>query len=74
MAPPPQASEAGLDAVVGGPEALPGAEAGLSADGAPLALAPPDMNKQLAQARELAKTNPLAAATILRSWFMDAEA
>ena len=74
VAPPPQASEAGLDAVVGGPEALPGAEAGLSADGAPLALAPPDMNKQLAQARELAKTNPLAAATILRSWFMDAEA
>ena len=70
VAPPPE-PEAGVDAVVGGPEALPGAEGGVSGDGAALALPPPDMEKQLAQARELAKTNPLAAATILRSWFMD---
>ena len=70
VAPPPE-PEAGVDAVVGGPEALPGAEGGVGGDGAALALPPPDMEKQLAQARELAKTNPLAAATILRSWFMD---
>ena len=75
-APPAGSPEAGVDAVVGGPEALPGAdgtEAGLGEDGQPLALPAPDMDKQLAQAREMARTNPLAAATILRSWFTDAE-
>ena len=76
VVPPPGSPEAGVDAVVGGPEALPGAdgaEAGLGEDGQPLALPAPDMDKQLAQAREMARTNPLAAATILRSWFTDAE-
>ncbi len=74
--PPPAPPAAGLDAVVGGPEALPGgsAEDGLDANGEPLALPAPDMDKQLAQARALARSNPLAAATILRSWFIDPEA
>ena len=75
--PPPDSPEAGVDAVVGGPEALPGAdggEGGVGQNGQPLALPPPDMDKQLTQARELARTNPLAAATILRSWFLDPEA
>ena len=73
---PPAPPDAGLNAVVGGPEALPGGEAGSGTDenGAPLALPPPDMNKQLEQARELARSNPLAAATILRSWFSDPDA
>ena len=74
--PPPAQPDASLNAVVGGPEALPGGEAGSGTDenGAPLALPPPDMNKQLEQARELARSNPLAAATILRSWFSDPDA
>ena len=75
--PPPNSLEAGVHAVVGGPEALPGAAAaggGAGGAGQPLALPPPDMDKQLTQARELAKTNPVAAATILRSWFLDPEA
>ena len=76
VAPPPGTPEAGVDAVVGGPEALPGAGGadGSGDNSVPLALPPPDMDKQLAQARALAKTNPLAAATILRSWFADADA
>ena len=75
--PPPESPETGVDAVVGGPEALPGAnaaEGGAGGAGAAPALPPPDMEKQLTQARELARTNPLAAATILRSWFLDPEA
>ena len=73
---PPAPPDAGLNAVVGGPEALPGGEAGSGTgeNGAPLALPAPDMNKQLEQARELARSNPLAAATILRSWFSDPDA
>ena len=73
---PPAPPDAGLNAVVGGPEALPGGEAGTGTgeNGAPLALPAPDMNKQLEQARELARSNPLAAATILRSWFSDPDA
>ena len=70
-APLPDSPAPGLDAVVGGPEALPGPD---DANAAPLALAGPDTDKQLAQARALARSNPLAAATILRSWFTDAEA
>ena len=71
VAPVPDSPAPGLDAVVGGPEALPGPD---DANAAPLALAGPDTDKQLAQARALARSNPLAAATILRSWFTDAEA
>ncbi len=74
--PPPAAPETGVNAVVDGPEALPGgtADAGLDENGAPLALPAPDVDKQLEQARALARSNPLAAATILRSWFTDPEA
>ena len=74
--PPPAAPETGLNAVVGGPEALPGgsADEALGENGQLLALPAPDMDKQLEQARALARSNPLAAATILRSWFIDPEA
>ena len=62
------AQAAKLDAVVDDAEALPSGR--LDAAGNPvLALPPPDHAAQLATARAMALANPLAMATILRSWF-----
>jgi flagellar M-ring protein FliF len=57
-----------LEAVVDDPLALPGA------DGQPLALEAPKPNKQLEDARALAKENPQAVANILRGWVNGDEA
>ncbi len=57
-----------LDAVVDDALALPGA------DGQPLALEAPKPNKQLEDARALAKENPQAVANILRGWVNGDEA
>ncbi|OYU72717.1 MAG: flagellar M-ring protein FliF, partial [Burkholderiales bacterium PBB5] len=67
--PPPAEPEAPaqLDAVVDDAEALPGPDAAEQ-----LALDNQLVEKKLTDARELAKTNPVAVANILRSW-MDGE-
>ena len=67
------AQAAKLDAVVDDAEALPIGEVG-AAGNPVLALPPPDHAKQLNAARAMALANPLAMATILRSWFNTEEA
>jgi len=61
--PPPAEPPAALDAVVDDTEALPGPDAAEV-----LALENAQVEKQLTDARELAKVNPVAVANIMRAW------
>ena len=61
--PPPAPPEPVLDAVVDDPEPLPG-----EAEAALLALEGPRVEKQLADARQMALDNPLAVANLMRNW------
>lgn len=65
--PPPDPAQAALDAVVDDTEALPG-----PTDADLLALEAPKVQKQLTDARALAKENPQAVANMMRAW-MDGE-
>jgi flagellar M-ring protein FliF len=62
--PPETPANAALNAVVDGPEALPGP----SEEEALLALEGPKVEKQLTDARAMALDNPAAVAAILRGW------
>ena len=66
--PPPPPPEPVLDAVVDDPEPLPGEE-----EAALLALEGPRVEKQLNEAREMARENPLAVANLLRNWMNGAD-
>ncbi|MEK8048940.1 flagellar basal-body MS-ring/collar protein FliF [Ideonella sp. DXS22W] len=68
--PPEPPPEAGLDAVVDDPEALPAPEDEMAADDPES----PEKLRILADAREMAKANPLGVANILRSWMNPDEA
>lgn len=70
--PPPEPEPTpALDAVVGGPEALPAPEGALVDPDEDVS---PHMAEQLEDARVLARNNPLAVANILRTWMNGEEA
>ncbi len=66
--PPPAPPEPVLDAVVDDPEPLPGEE-----EAALLALEGPRVEKQLQDARIMARENPLAVANLMRNWMNGAD-
>jgi flagellar M-ring protein FliF len=68
--PPPEEEKSQLNAVVDDEQELPGLDGAIGPDGKPLQQieGPPPVDPRLEAARKLAKENPLAVATLVKSW------